>query len=113
MRSRRVAAFVAVVFAFASYGAIAATFGLCHKSACCEAQGQQVSAPPKCCDESACEAAAPVAAAVERSTLNRDHAASAILNTIAAGSAHSITYQSTSRPAVAPDRLASICVLRI
>lgn len=112
MRSRRIAAFVAVVIAFASYGALAATFGLCHKVACCAAPSPQVSAPPKCCNGSACEAA-PEVGEVTHATATLQHASLAAVAVLATPPRHEGGEGLPFAAAVVPSRLVSIIVLRI
>jgi hypothetical protein len=112
MRSRRIAAFIAVVLAFASYGAVAATLGLCHKAACCANSGQQVSAPPKCCNESACESAPEVAEAAHL-TATFQHAAIAAVAVLAPPPRYEGPEGPLFAAGVTPSPHASIVVLRI
>jgi len=111
MKSRPVAAFVAVVLAFASCGVIAATFGLCHKASCCPA-GQQVSAPPKCCNEAACEAAPEVAEAAH-ATAALQQASFAAVAILTPAPRHAGSESPSIAAVAAPSRLAFIVVLRI
>jgi hypothetical protein len=113
MTTRRIAAFVAVVIAFTSYGAIAATFGLCHKAECCATSGQQMAAPPKCCNESACEAAPEVAEVVHVIAIAHQPVSVGAVAVLPPLSRPGDVMRRSLGPAIAPNSFASIIVLRI
>jgi hypothetical protein len=113
MGSRAVAVMVAVVVAFASNIAISATFDLCHSRPCCAVRGQEVSAPLKCCNESACEKSTPIAAGVEHQQSGQSHASLAAVDAVAAASGHSTLQPGTSHFGAASIHPAFSNVLRI